>query len=173
MGGTIGKLVIQEADGTPSGTPSILNMPNGSLTDNGDGSFTYAASGGTGLGMIAGAPQASVSTNTYYSLPFNFGSGSTSESGFVVTYRVPAAGVLRNLYVKSENSPTNNTTATVRINGSDSALTCTITGGTNTGSDTSHTVSVSAGDYITFKLVGGGGATACGYTMFSIQVTSS
>lgn len=38
-------LTIEETDGSPTGTPSTLKFPNGSLTDNGDGSFTFAASG--------------------------------------------------------------------------------------------------------------------------------
>jgi hypothetical protein len=38
-------LTITEVDGSPSGTPSTLKFPNGSLTDNGDGSFTFAPAG--------------------------------------------------------------------------------------------------------------------------------
>ena len=38
-------LVIEEEDGVPTGSPDTLKVPNGSLTDNGDGSFSLAISG--------------------------------------------------------------------------------------------------------------------------------
>lgn len=125
--------------------------------------------GAFGIGVLFGAPAATVSTSTYYSCPGNFGSGATTEVGYTKIFRVPCAGTLKNLYVKTENAPTNNTVFTVRVNSVDSALTCTVAGATQTASDTTHTVAVSAGDYITFKLVGGTGATAAGYSMFSCQ----
>lgn len=53
LGGSSGSgsgLTIEEVDGTPSGTPDTLKFPNGTLTDNGDGSFTYTPSGGGGGG---------------------------------------------------------------------------------------------------------------------------
>jgi collagen type VII alpha len=40
-------LTVQETDGTPTGTPSTIKFSNGSVTDNGDGSFSVAV-GGTG-----------------------------------------------------------------------------------------------------------------------------
>lgn len=45
------RITIQEVDGAPTGKPGTLKFPNSSLTDNGDGSFTYtpAASGGQTL----------------------------------------------------------------------------------------------------------------------------
>lgn len=41
-------LTIEEVDGAPTGTPDTLKFPNGTLTDNGDGSFTYTDAGGGG-----------------------------------------------------------------------------------------------------------------------------
>ena len=38
-------LTIKEVDGSPTGSPSVLKVSNGSLTDNGDGSFTLNTSG--------------------------------------------------------------------------------------------------------------------------------
>lgn len=41
-------LVIQEIDGSPTGTPTTLKVSNGALTDNGDGSFTLVTGAGGG-----------------------------------------------------------------------------------------------------------------------------
>lgn len=41
-------LTVQEIDGTPTGTPSTLKFSNGSVTDNGDGSFTVVTGAGGG-----------------------------------------------------------------------------------------------------------------------------
>jgi hypothetical protein len=41
-------LVIEEEDGSPTGTPVTLKVTNGTLTDNGDGTFSLAIGGGGG-----------------------------------------------------------------------------------------------------------------------------
>lgn len=41
MGGIIPRTTIQEVDGSPSAKFSTLKLPNGTLTDNGDGTCTY------------------------------------------------------------------------------------------------------------------------------------
>jgi hypothetical protein len=41
------RLLVQEADGSPTGFPRVIKFPNGSITDNGDGSFTFVASPAT------------------------------------------------------------------------------------------------------------------------------
>lgn len=41
-------LIVTEIDGSPSGTPTILKFSNGSVTDNGDGSFTITTGSGGG-----------------------------------------------------------------------------------------------------------------------------
>lgn len=46
---------VQELDGTPTVAASLINFPNGTLTDNGSGSVTYTPSGGGGGGSSAGA----------------------------------------------------------------------------------------------------------------------
>jgi hypothetical protein len=52
-------LTIQELDGTPSGTPSVLKVSNGALTNNGDGSFTLVTGvGGGGNVSNSGTPVA-------------------------------------------------------------------------------------------------------------------
>jgi hypothetical protein len=57
-------LTIREVDGAPSGTPTTLKFPNGTLTDNGDGSYTYTAAAGSSItiqeldGTPSGTPTA-------------------------------------------------------------------------------------------------------------------
>lgn len=43
-------LTIQEEDASPTGTPRTLKVTNGSLTDNGDGSFSLSTGAGEGSG---------------------------------------------------------------------------------------------------------------------------
>ena len=42
------RATIQEEDGSPTGKPSTIKYANGALTDNGDGTFSVAAGGGSG-----------------------------------------------------------------------------------------------------------------------------
>ena len=42
-------LTIQDVDGTPSGTPDTLKFTNGTVTDNGDGSFTVTIASGASV----------------------------------------------------------------------------------------------------------------------------
>lgn len=47
-GGSGGGLCISEADGSPSGCPWMLKFTSGTVTDNGDGTFTVTVTGGAG-----------------------------------------------------------------------------------------------------------------------------
>jgi hypothetical protein len=49
-GGGGSPLIIEEVDGTPSGTPDTLQFPNGTLTDMGGGVYKYTDAGGGGGG---------------------------------------------------------------------------------------------------------------------------
>jgi hypothetical protein len=67
---------------------------------------------------------------------------------------VPRAGKLRNLYIY-QNSPSSSTNAidyTVMVNGSTTALTASVAGNVSSGSDTTNSVDVSAGDSITIQV---------------------
>lgn len=68
----------------------------------------------------------------------------------------PVAGTLRNLYVVADAAPGAGQTFiyTVRKNGADDTITCTLSGAAaTTGNDTTHTDSVAAGDTFDVKVV--------------------
>lgn len=104
-----GSLTIQEVDGTPSGTPSILKMPNGSLTDNGDGSFTFAASGsGTVTNVSSANSDISVANPT--STPVLTLNSATTATADTIVKRDSNNNIYSNNYFP-------NTTATVSSGG--------------------------------------------------------
>lgn len=73
-----------------------------------------------------------------------------------------SGGTIKNLYVgKKQTSGTTDVTVTLVVNGVDSALTVTVNSGTswNFGSDTTNEVTISANDYVEYKIVYGNGAT--------------
>jgi len=71
---------------------------------------------------------------------------------------IPFTGTLKNFYIKTGStvSTGGTQTAVVVVNGSDTALVATITASGTVYSDTTHTVSVTAGDTIKFKLSAAG-----------------
>jgi len=92
---------------------------------------------------------------TAYMMGLGAGDGCTSLTGSSNTgLPVPSAGTLQNLRVLTA---TQGAIVTVYVNGNPSPLTCTVAGtGPAPGSkcsDTSHTVSVSAGDLVTVQAV--------------------
>ena len=113
----------------------LLAIPRATRT-----AFTF---GNSSSGTCAG-------TATYYLSPV-FGD---SASG-VSEYKQPApfAGIIRDLYV-IENTPhtTNTVTYTVRVNGVATAITCATASTVGTGSDTTHSATVVAGDYISVSM---------------------
>ncbi len=83
----------------------------------------------------------------------------------------PYAGVMRNLYVKCASAPTGTCTFTPRKNGSDQIILAVgVTSGNTTGSNTSGSVTVAAGDLIAVKFVMTSG-NAPGATTVSFQIT--
>lgn len=79
------------------------------------------------------------------------------------TWIAPKAGTIQNFYTYADNAPgTSQTfTMTMRVEQSDSSVTTTHSGASQvSASDTSNTVSVSAGDRVTIKIVSSASATA-------------
>jgi len=92
-----------------------------------------------------------------------------------VKYPIPAAGKIKNLYVKpSWNDCNGSTTITLYKNGGATALTLTInSSSTALATDTTHEVSVSAGDYLVMKIEVGGTSGAIGIAGGSIEFIPS
>jgi len=68
---------------------------------------------------------------------------------------IPTAGTLKDLYVKLTADPGTNPDGyrfTLRKNGASQTLTVTITADATTGSDTTHEISVAAGDIVTLRI---------------------
>lgn len=74
---------------------------------------------------------------------------------------MPTSGTFKNMYIALETATgaAKSRTLALNVNGSDSALTVTITNASS-GSDTSHTVSVSAGDKVAFNHASTSGSPA-------------
>ena len=74
-------------------------------------------------------------------------------------FLIPKAGTLKNLYIKNDYNDLSNTcTVTLRKNGSDQSLVAVMSAGGGSANDTTHTVSVNAGDIISLKVVTGAGS---------------
>jgi hypothetical protein len=101
---------------------------------------------------LFGADSVLTSTTTRYLYP-GFQSSNAASSD-VYRMAIPRAGKLRNLYVY-QNTPSTSANAivyTVMVNGSTTALTVSIAGTATSGSDTTDSVNVSAGDSITIQV---------------------
>ncbi len=82
-----------------------------------------------------------------------------------------AAGTIKNLYVALSIDPGTNPDAytfTLRVNGVDTTLTCTIVADNTTGNDTAHSVSVSPGDLLSMSMVPVSTPSARPYVQFGL-----
>lgn len=128
---------------------------------NGTVQLVGAANTGTILPVDMSNGVLSAATGTVYASPGTT-AGLTNATESAVSFPVPRAGTIRNLYVRTGgtakvNTPT--TIITVRLNGVDTALTLTMTQTvTTTTSDTTHSFAVVAGDLITVSFVTTGAA---------------
>lgn len=95
----------------------------------------------------------------YYMVTGYSGAGSSYTSA---TIRMALSGIFKNLVVKALNAPGAGQTVGVTLNknNADTALTCLLSGATQTeASDLTHEVAVAVGDLITFKVIGSATAT--------------
>jgi len=112
------------------------------------------------------------STTTYTWPNGGAGSYSTEASRTIV---MPAAGLLRNLYVKTvgAQSSTGSLVVTVRKNTADQALSITVPAGASGAvfSDLTDRVSVAAGDSISIELINSATVTSSGIVSISMTFT--
>lgn len=129
-----------------SGNISDAGAPCGSGSGSGGaGTYTYSDNGLT------------LTANTYFAPIGGGGIPQTTEAS--VQVKSPSATTVSNLNVSISTDPGagQNTTITLRKGGVDTALTCTITGGSGVVcQDVTHSVSVAANDLLDWKIVTSG-----------------
>jgi hypothetical protein len=139
--GTTGKLIKDHA-----ATIALASEVSGALP---------IANGGTGgtsgaMSIISfGANTALAGGATVFYGP---GFSGASDANYVI---IPRAGTLSNLTFQSNAAPGGAQTFTITLNKGTgaTALTCTVTGASQTASDNTHTVSVVQGDFLSIKAV--------------------
>lgn len=121
------------------------------LLSGGTGSPTWGTRGGAVVSFYLNTGQSFVSSG-YCGIG---GDGSSTINTNITPWIVPAAGTLSNLRVFGLANTSGSVAVTIYKASNNvsptyasTALTCSVTGGTCTASDTTHTVSVSAGDLI-------------------------
>ena len=128
-----------------------------------DGLKWADVSGGTGVSILGfGTNSIGAGATNYSGLAGGYNTNSTAEGRSLTPS--PINCTAQKLYVIDSATPSSSTlTITLRVNAADTTLTCSIaTGGATTCNDTSHTVSVVAGDGLSIKYVNGAG-TGSGY----------
>ncbi|MFA5054289.1 MAG: hypothetical protein WC565_09535, partial [Parcubacteria group bacterium] len=104
--------------------------------------------------LILGHVGCAAANTVYHGICAGGSAYSTTEND--VRQVCPTAGTIKNLYVSLSIDPGTSPDAytfTLRKNGADTALTCTIVANDTTGNDTAHTVAVVAGDVLTMSIV--------------------
>lgn len=154
---------------TPSGTPTSPGIVYGQVLVNSASQpiagYWYGSSVFSNNSTRYLAPSGGFS-NTW--------SSSSTESD--ISTAVPIAGTIKNLYVNrysSAPSSGQSCSYTLMVNGVASALTLTISDTATTGSDTTHSVSVNAGDLISIRCAGSASAGVAGSGSISMAFTPS
>ncbi len=131
------------------------------LTSNGSSAApTFQAASGGPSGVITGIGYSVPTGATKYVLPWAVANSSPkgydASIEFLVEMPVPFTGHIKDLQAVMNGAPGsgNSIQFTLFINGSSTALTCTISGASaTTAVDATHSVAVSAGDLVTLQLV--------------------
>lgn len=123
--------------------------------------------------VLAGTIAPSTSVDTFAPAMGDNGGQSSDNAGNRTL--VPSDGTLRSLRIQSDAAPgaSKSYVVTIRKNGSDIAITATLSGASQTtASDLSHTVSVAAGDAISVKVAPSGTPAAARITWSMELVTA-
>jgi hypothetical protein len=143
-----------------------VNFNPGPTAGNYTGTFTDLVFNTTEKSHIALGANSALSTGaTVY-----FGNGQSAASDSVLLV-MTQAGTLSDLYFQGTGSPGGAQTYTITVNknGSATALTCTATGASAIASDTTHSVRVAPGDYISIKAVASATAANSGGNYFGLS----
>lgn len=121
--------------------------------------------------MWAAASNGNGTTVAYLpALPYDAGLSASTGGQIASTLVMPRAGTLRNLFVATLSASVGlSTTFTVQVNGVDTAITCTMASSTTSASDTTHSVSVSAGDQVRLKEVNSTSGSAANSQRVSLE----
>lgn len=154
--------------GTTSGTSGYGFRDNGGVPEVKSSGGSWNGISGSAV-LFVDAVAVSSGATTYFSI---FKGTSNNTEASVGKMYLPRAGTLKNLraacYLSNQGAATLD--IYVRVNGTDSALTVQIPSNTTTGtvtSDTTHTVTVAAGDYVVVK--GVQGAASSGFFAVSFE----
>ena len=144
--------------GTGTATPSLVPGTNVTITGSWPNQTINSSGGGGGAGGGFTTYSSGTATVTLPAAGTTFfpagGGGPPNSTEANVQSASPAATISKFYVHLSANIGTGNTIAfTFRDGGSDQSVTCTISGAANTCNDTTHSVTVAAGDIISIKAV--------------------
>ena len=107
---------------------------------------------------------------TFYLYPMNGFVADVSATEVDRQIPIPCDGTLSKLTIETDTGPGTSKTyvITLRKNGSDTALTLTLSNTETSGADNTNSVSVSAGDLICFSVVGTAGANNAVYSLTAV-----
>lgn len=144
---------VNSATFSAGDTISISSNPSGTPATN-TAQYWNMQQEGTNGAMIGGASTTASTSAANYSSLFGASSSGSQWSATEADKQtiIPTPGTLKNLYVKAETAPSGVTSYdyTIMVNGSPSAITTNMSGANTTANDITHTVSVSAGDTVSF-----------------------
>lgn len=105
---------------------------------------------------------------TAYPVP---GSGTWAEGATELQIPIPRSGTLKNLYVFAGTAPGGavTDTITIRDDGGDTAITCTLVAAAVENNDTSNTHAMTAADRVSVSYVAGAGSAAANL-MIAVEI---
>jgi hypothetical protein len=160
---TTGLTAISPGDSSKATAQPIFPL---GIVVHGQGLIVDAPGTGRWAAMCTGVATAST---LFIAMPWSGGACAKMAEDVTTELLVPARGILRNLQVKARVGGVNAQTSgivTLRVNGADTPLTCTLGTGT-TCADTTHTASLAAGNVITIRMTTQGPPTE---TLADVQV---